>query len=359
MLRIRLDSITPIQQDAWRKLAADAVEPNVFLEADYVLAAARAFGVGSELSLLVDAGEGGEWNGCLTVREQRLLGRPAMSSTWKHHYSFLGTPLVRTGRTDRFAEALIGAVRSRQVGLLLSLQEIADGPVLAAIRAAQERSADIRIVRASSAERAALKINGDPDGAVTLGTKGKKSLAKRRRGLCKELGLEEIAGSRRPSDAESVELFLALEAASWKGEAGTAMACDERHAGFFRTVCARLAEQDRLYFRSLEADGRIAAMTTEFGAGDVIFGFKSAFDEDLKRFSPGKVLQVDNLRAINVAADHALYDSCGDPENEALNALWPDRRALSSLVFARDDLRGNLASRALEARAAARARRAA
>lgn len=358
MHRIGLDSIAPAQVSAWRDLAASAIEPNVFLEADYVLAAARAFGVGSEVSLLVDD-DGGEWNGCLAVREQRLLGRPAMSSTWKHPYSFLGTPLVRAGRADRFAEALIDAVHRRQAGLLLSLQEIADGPVLAAIRAAEERSADVRIVRASSVERAALKITGDPDGAVSMGTKGRKSLAKRRRGLCKELGLEEIAGRTRPSDAESVEKFLALEAASWKGEAGTAMACDERHAEFFRTVCARLAEQDRLYFRSLEADDRVAAMTTEFGAGDVIFGFKSAFDEDLKRFSPGKVLQVDNLVAINAAADQALYDSCGDPDNEALNVLWPDRRTLWSLVFARDDLRGNLAARALEARGAARARRAA
>jgi hypothetical protein len=41
MVRTPLDSIAPNQVTAWRNLAADAVEPNVFLEADYVLAAAR------------------------------------------------------------------------------------------------------------------------------------------------------------------------------------------------------------------------------------------------------------------------------------------------------------------------------
>jgi CelD/BcsL family acetyltransferase involved in cellulose biosynthesis len=355
MLRITLDSITSDQENAWRELAAEAVEPNVFFEADYVLAAARCF-PDANVSLLVDE-VGGRWDGCLPVDEQRLLGRPLMSTGWKHLYSFLGTPLVRRGRTEDFASSLIGAVRTRQAGLLLSLRNVGEGPVFEGIRAAQEGSDDVRVFRAERTERAALRINGESDAALGMSKKRRKELERLRRRLAEELGVAEITSRRRADDAATVEDFLGLEREGWKGAAGTAMACDERGAEFFRAICRFLAERNRLVIHSLESDGRIAAMTCDFVAGDVLFGFKSAFDEDLKTYSPGVLLQVDNLLATNEEARYELFDSCGDPTNKMLNSVWPDRRGIYSLVLGRRDVLGRAAGRALEARGALRDRR--
>jgi CelD/BcsL family acetyltransferase involved in cellulose biosynthesis len=355
MLRITLDSITSDQENAWRDLAAEAVEPNVFLEADYVLAAARCF-PDAKVALLVDEVDG-RWNGCLPVDEQRLLGRPVMASGWKHLYSFLGTPLVRRGRTEDFASSLIGAVRTRQAGLLLSLRNVGEGPVFDGIRAAQQRSDDVRVVRAERTERAALSINGETDAALGMSKKRRKELERLRRRLAEELGAAEISSRRRPADPATIEDFLRLEREGWKGAAGTAMACDERWAEFFRSICRFLAERDRLVIHSLESNGRIAAMTCDFVAGNVLFGFKSAFDEDLKTYSPGILLQVDNLLATNEEARYELFDSCGDPTNKMLNSVWPDRRGIYSLVLGRRDVIGRAAGRALEARGALRDRR--
>jgi CelD/BcsL family acetyltransferase involved in cellulose biosynthesis len=353
MLRIGLGSITSDQIAAWRDLAADAVEPNVFLEADYVLAAARCF-PGAKVSLLVDEDDG-RWNGCLPVEERRLLGRPVMSSAWKHLYSFLGTPLVRRGREDEFARALMGAIEARQTGLLLSLRNFAEGPVLEAVRRARPEAA-VRSVRAMSEQRAALAVDGGTGEAIGMGKKRRKTLERRRRRLAEQLGETEVEGRRRPNDAATIEEFLRLEAASWKGEAETAMACDPRHAKFFRDVCAYLGEQGRLAIDAIESGNQVAAMTCDFGAGGVRFHFKSAFDEELSANSPGILLQVDNLLATKEEGRYDLYDSCADSTNETLNAVWPDRRTMWSLVFTRDDLLGRAASRVLVARGALRDR---
>ncbi|HEY2478690.1 MAG TPA: GNAT family N-acetyltransferase [Solirubrobacterales bacterium] len=355
MLRISLDSITPNQVSAWRDLAAEAIEPNVFLEADFVLAAARCF-PDAKVSLLVDEADG-RWNGCLPVNERRLLSRPVMASGWKHLYSFLGTPLVRRGREDEFARALVGAIEKRQTGLLLAVRNFAEGPVLAAVRRAQQEAGGMRTVRALSEQRAALYVDGGTGEAIGMGKKRRKTLERRRRRLAEQLGEADVKGRQRRNDAATIEEFLRLEAASWKGEVGTAMACDERHAEFFRTVCAHLGEQGRLAIYSLESASRVAAMTCDFTAGGVRFHFKSAFDEELSANSPGILLQVDNLIATKEAGSCNLYDSCADPTNETLNAVWPDRVTVWSLVFARDDLLGRLAGRALKARGQLRRRK--
>lgn len=354
MLRIRLDSITANHVTAWRDLAVDAVEPNVFLEADYVLAAARCF-PDAKVSLLV-AETDGRWNGCLPVDERRLLGRPGMASAWKHLYSFLGTPLVRRGREDEFARALMRAIEMRETGLLLLLRNFAEGPVLEAVRRAQREAGNVRTVSALSEQRAALEVHGGTGEAIGMGKKRRKTVERRRRRLAEQLGESAVEGRRRPNDAATIEEFLRLEAASWKGKAETAMACDARHAEFFRTVCAYLGEQGRLVIDSIESADKVAAMTCDFAAGGVRFHFKSAFDEELSANSPGILLQVDNLVATKEEGQYDLYDSCADSTNETLNAVWPDRRTVWSIAFARDDLLGRLAGRALKARGKLRRR---
>jgi CelD/BcsL family acetyltransferase involved in cellulose biosynthesis len=356
MLRVDLDSITPRQESAWRDLAADAVEPNVFFEADYVLAAARAFGLESEVYLLVDGTEE-RWNGCIPVKEKRVLTYPRIVSTWKHLYSFLGTPLVRRGEEQRFATALLQAVGTRQTGLLLSLRDVAEGPVLEALSAARPRLG-VRMIRAVRTERAALRPAEHGDDAIVPNKRRDKDLARRRRGLTKKLGqTEEVSTRTRANDAATVEEFLRLEAAGWKGRAGTALASDPRHAEFFRTICAWLGKEDRLWLRSLGTDERVAAMSCEFISGAEMSGFKIAFDEDLRSSAPGVLLAVDNFADINATDRFELYDSCADPTNEMVNSLLPDRRAIWSLVFARDDALGRAGGRALKVRGALRARR--
>lgn len=123
-----------------------------------------------------------------------------------------------------------------------------------------------------------------------MGKKRRKTLERRRRRrrLAEQLGETEVKGRRRPNDAATIR------------------------------------------------------------RGGVRFHFKSAFDEDLSANSPGILPQVDNLLATKEEGLYDIYDSCADSTNETLNAVCPDRRTVWSIVFARDDLLGSLAGRALK-----------
>ena len=96
------------------------------------------------------------------------------------------------------------------------------------------------------------------------------------------------------------------------------------------------------------------AMATMLTAGDCRYAFKVAFDEEFRKQAPGAQLIVEV--AENPPADAAAFvDSCSDPDNETLNRLWPDRRALVSVVLARPGVRAGVIKRALRVAGAVRA----
>jgi CelD/BcsL family acetyltransferase involved in cellulose biosynthesis len=343
--------LSPAASAAWDRLAERAAEPNPFFERAFATVASEKLGVGDVAVLCLR--EGDEWAGCMPVRTTRALG-PSIVSGWRHPYAFLGTPLVAGDRLEPFATALIRSVADREHGRYLALHRASDGPVLAAIhRAAEAGGVDLLFER--KAERAALERR--PDGDYTSGLKSKRrSELKRQRRRLGE-GLEAELDARERTDAgDAVEAFLRLEASGWKGENGTAMASDQRAADFFRAMCAEFAVAGRLRMRSLEAGGRILAMTCDLRAGDSLFGFKTAFDEELARFSPGIQLQIDNFADFHERGSERYIDSCSEPGNETMNSLWPDRRTIATLLLGRRSIASGLLGRAIGAAYEARRR---
>src|SRR6202044_3746814 len=115
-----------------------------------------------------------------------------------------------------------------------------------------------------------------------------------------------------------------------------------------RRLCAAFAEDGRLQVRALMAAGRSLAMTCDLAAGDVLFGFKSAYDEELRRFSPGVQLQTENFGTFDREREETLFDSCAEPGNEMINGLWPDRREIATVVLGPGGIRGTVTRRVLE-----------
>ena len=101
---------------------------------------------------------------------------------------------------------------------------------------------------------------------------------------------------------------------------------------------------------------RAAAMQCNLTAGDTLFCFKVAYDDELARFSPGVQLELAAVDVFHAAGELALVDSCAEPDNELINGLWPDRRTLSTLVFPAAGVRGRMRLSALRLAAAVRRR---
>src|SRR5690606_27816046 len=145
------------------------------------------------------------------------------------------------------------------------------------------------------------------------------------------------------------EEFLALERAGWKGEAGSALACDARTARLFREALAGAAQRGRVERLAIRLDGRPLAMLATFLSPPDAFAFKTAFDETYARFSPGVLLQRENL-AILSHTDIAWTDSCAAQDHPMIDHFWRERRTVARRNIAIGGKARRLLFRALAAR---------
>jgi hypothetical protein len=159
-------------------------------------------------------------------------------------------------------------------------------------------------------------------------------------------------GALRVCLEERIEEFLELEAAGWKGERGSALGSTAAGARFFRAMAMQASARGRLMMVGLELDGRPVALKCNLLAGEGSFAFKIAYDEDYARFSPGALLELENIRAFHRRPALQWMDSCAAPEHFMLNRLWLERRPLIDVLAATGRAPG-LALSALEAGAGA------
>jgi CelD/BcsL family acetyltransferase involved in cellulose biosynthesis len=315
---------------AWQELAAEALSPNPFAEPELVLPAARAWAV-DDVQLLV-VRDGSDWRAALPVRRVRSWrGVPGdVLAAWRHSYCFLCTPLVRApGHEEALATLVHGAVRMSPA---FSLDWIdADGPLARPLVTAL--ASEARIVVLERFERAAMDRRGQDDYLErALSARHRGKYRRRLRQLEAEVG--PVTMRDDSDDPAAVTRFLELECSGWKGETHTAMACHPAHAAFFSEMSRGFSRAGRFRMQSLVTEDRTLAMHNQLIAGDTGFGFKMAFAEDLSRYSPGVQLQLAEIGAFHARGLQRL-DSCTVPENETMNRLWPDRRALVSVVATR------------------------
>ena len=60
---------------------------------------------------------------------------------------------------------------------------------------------------------------------------------------------------------------------------------------------------------------------------------KAAFDESMRRYSPGLQLEVEALERFEEEGRARWIDACTDPDNAMMNRLFPGRRRLSTYAI--------------------------
>ena len=322
--------------DRWAELEGNALEPNPFLAPQMVLPAARHLEDGRAARLLV-AEQGGELRFLLPVSGPPGLRRTQLAGLrpWLHDYCFLGTPLLAAdGDPDRVWEAVIDHLRRHSPAPVLVIPlHPTQGPVAASLHRA-DLAAGLGVRRSPAANRGFVARRPEPTYAREwMSRKHLANQARRRRHLGKALGAEVVTVDRAASGVEAaVEQFLALESKGWKGRSRTALSCRPGHDRFFREMCRGFAEQGRLMLLSLEAGPRVVAQNTALVAGEGLFGFKRAYDEEFARWSPGSLLDLDVLDWFHRSARLAWLDTCSAPDDGNGSRAFGDRRPLSTVA---------------------------
>ena len=313
----------------WDALTAQASEPNPFAERWYLDAALHAFAAEDiRIAIVRDTA----LLGIIPLRiEPRYAGLPiAHTQNWLNPNAFLGTALVRKGAEPHFWSALLqhldGAAGH---GLFLHLMaQTMSGPVAAALEA-QCKLEKRRFALVHREERALLEHGLSPDAYWEENVRGKKrkELRRQHKRLAEEGTLTFVRNDGSTGLDQWIADFLALERAGWKGENGSAIDCADSTRALFQNALHGAATAGKLELLAHYLDGRPIAMLANFLTPPGAYSFKTAFDEDYARFSPGVLLQYENLALLEREAID-WCDSCAAQDHPMIDSLWSGRRSI-------------------------------
>lgn len=328
---------TPEARLAWDALAQCAAEPNPFHESWYLLPALRTLDPEGSVKLLRLEADG-DLAGLIPLRHENRYYRwpiPQLCN-WIHGNCFLGAPLVAAGMERQFWRALLAwADTHAGRGLFLHLGAMPlSGPVHAALQAVlseQGRLAGL-VLRE---ERAMLASPLSPEAYFEASLSGKKRKELRRQfARLSELG--EVRFERRRDDyrlGHWIDNFLALEHSGWKGLAGSALASHQSTAQLFREALAGAASQGKLERLTLSLDGEPIAMLVNFLTPPGAYSYKTAFDERFSRYSPGVLVQRENLELLD-SPEIDWCDSCASADHPMIDHIWRERRPVGRISIA-------------------------
>jgi CelD/BcsL family acetyltransferase involved in cellulose biosynthesis len=328
-----LDAL-PALAEEWRALAARALEPNVFYEPEFMLAAAPVFGEGAGAVLVRSAA--GRLAGLFPARTARWRGLATRLEGWTHPYAPLGTPLVDRNDADgaimAWLEHLAGdTAMPAQLLLPFVPDDGAFAKVLDAVLAGSGR----RHAAFGRHQRAMLDPGAQRQGYVERAVSaGKRKELRRQRRRLEDIAPVTFTTATGAQDIDAaLKDFLVLEASGWKGLAGTAIVGDPRVKSFVQGAVAALAADRRARIDRLFLNGRAVAASITLTSGDAAWCWKIAYNEGVARASPGVQLALDLTDSLLAQPSPARVDSCAIAGHPMIDHIWRERLTLSDRLI--------------------------
>jgi CelD/BcsL family acetyltransferase involved in cellulose biosynthesis len=323
----------------WRELAARALEPNVFYEPAFALAAARVFGRDVGALLVWSGADPRRLLGFLPARiEPRRYGvKLPVLVGWSYPDAPFGVPLVEREAAEPVIAACLAHLAATDTlpGLLLLPLLSETGPFATALdaimRRAQMPAADFNRHR-----RALLAPSGDRSRYLedALSPRRNKELRRIGRRLG-ELGALLFSVATEPSSVTAaIEDFLAVEASGWKGRAGTAATENDALRRLLRAAMDGLAAEGKVAVNRILIDGRAIAAAIRLRSGRAAWFWKIAYDESFARFSPGVLLTIALTEELLEDAAVAHADSCATADHPMIDHIWRERLPLCDRLIA-------------------------
>jgi CelD/BcsL family acetyltransferase involved in cellulose biosynthesis len=323
-------------RDEWRDLASRALEPNVFYDPAFALAAAPVFGARAGAVLVWS--KSSRLIGLFPARIERRYGVMATLTGWTHPYAPFGAPLVDRDEADAAVTAFLDRVEmdERLPNLVLLPYIATEGPLVAVLArvllrhggALEKFGSHARALLAPSTESRTGYLDD------TLTRKKQKELRRQRRRLL-DKGQLKLATAHDPDHIpRALSDYLALEASGWKGRARSAAAQNAAVRTFLSEAVAALAIDGHARIDRLMQHNRPLAASITLRSGNTAWLWKIAYEEEAARASPGVQLALDVTEAL--LADPAIVraDSCATADHPMIDHIWRERLALADLLIA-------------------------
>jgi CelD/BcsL family acetyltransferase involved in cellulose biosynthesis len=248
-------------------------------------------------------------------------------------YIVTSTPLISRQGTSETVESFLDGLQAAGPLWLFPLLALENASGAALRQGVSARGWPMQTL--SPFARAVLEGADDPAYERHLGAGRRKDLRRRRRRLA-ELGrLEHASFVDGVGLQQAIEDFLALELSGWKGAGGTALASRPDSAQFVRTAFADTGGPVSCRADVLTLDDRPIAISLAFVCGGTAYLFKTAYDERLRRYAPGVLLE-DEIVRVRHQSGFAERLNSASLAGSLLETLYPHREATGDLVFATD-----------------------
>lgn len=315
--------------EQWEALARRAAV-NVFMNPAALNAAcATKF---AKVHVLLAWDEGAEPKklvGVWALQERKLTPfSPALLTAPPYNYAFVSSPVIDPAYMGGVMPAFFDAIAAHP-GLpkVLRLKYL-DGE-------SEAYEAILKALSARGSRTLELSNRSRPFVSRDFGQKRSGSTRKKLRqdwNRLSGLGPVEIMNDRTSAEVrDAFELFLAMEAKSWKGGRGTALLCKKEDAAFARRLIGDLAAEGNASVALLRVDGRPIAAQVLLYCGNTAYTWKTAFDANYGKYSPGALL-VDKLtEELFSNVDIEAIESCS-PEGSFMAQLWDGRRTTIDLL---------------------------
>jgi hypothetical protein len=264
------------------------------------------------------------------------IGAPIIRA-WSNSYGPLGTPLVDSENAAETVDNFLDAIGREDSHLpsVLVLPDIRLNGSFAQMARAIAMSRNLPITTTNEQARPMLESLLDGDAYLRASIKSSHMREMRRQwGLMEKLGKVSYEVARQPADIRvRMEEFLLLEASGWKGKKRTAMLSDRLRAAFAREAVNNLAEIDAARIHTIDLDGKaIASMIVLLMNGEA-YTWKTAFNEEFARFSPGKLLTAQLTDWHLDDANIVRTDSCAISDHPIMSRLWQERETMGTLII--------------------------
>lgn len=330
----------------WTVIAAGAAVANVFAEPWLLLPALQRLDAARHARLALVRGSDGAGVGIAALGNTRRFGRlPIRCVTiWSHANGFLLSAQALAGRETTLWEGIFAAARSQsRAAPILLVSGIVDGSPLhhGLLAAARAHRLPVRVETRTVRAILATQLSPADYWDATVRPKKRKEL-RRQWARLGELGAVEVDHLSSTGDPEPwIAEFLALESSGWKGRGSSALASHADTESYFRDMMRGGHARGQVLVTALRLDGRAVAMLVTLLSGNAGFAYKTAFDENLARFSPGVLLQRESLA---ILARYRLdwIDSCAAQDHPMIDHLWRERQTVLSLALPLPGVRNRL-----------------
>ena len=167
----------------------------------------------------------------------------------------------------------------------------------------------------------------------TINKKLYKNLKRKQRSLKKIGNLEFRTVASCDIDKVNIENFLCLESSGWKGVNKTALNSSHESRLFFYHLIEGFRDNNSVFFTEMYLDDKCIATTCNFSIHNVGFAFKSAYDEEFKKYSPGMLNEVYIIENAQSILHGIKYVDSGTMPGSYLAKLWKDTYFLKSGMF--------------------------